>query len=153
MNAWHSRFLVILVLAIVGCSKESPTAPTFDLAGTYEGYWRDLSVIRLDGTPLEVDFTLIVNEDGTASGGSEITVTIRPQQQATISVLLDLIVLPDGSISGTGSYSCCASEFEVIADGEVVGQFDVKKKTASGLFPVSFGGTTICVDWQVSRIQ
>ncbi|MCK4821152.1 hypothetical protein KA005_35635 [bacterium] len=143
--------VIILLLIVAGCVKKAPTSPPFEYAGEWTGRWTDYVFYNTSaGKPLGSSLLLIVNEDGSAAASGSLEEKIGGVTY-TDRIRMTLLVLPDGSVTGTGEWGVNFAGYTLGGEGEVIGQLEAENETGSGVLLVVFDDTTRHFPWHVTR--
>ena len=146
----HFTILVSLMIG-VGCVRKAPTSPTFEYAGEWQGKWIDYGVYNVNtGNPASGPLSLTVEKDGTASASGTIHKDIGGISYYD-RIYMDLTVLPDGLITGTGEWGLNFTGYTLGGVGEVRGQLDADSKTGSGALLVEINDSIWHFPWEVSQ--
>lgn len=145
-----SCIIVLVTLLLSGCSKNL-TGPTFGYTGTWTGSFVDQTVLLPGYVAFKGTFTLVVEEDGTATGegfaeyapgGGVLRTHVRIEGE----------VLADGAVRGTSHYTQTITGGSPLnMSGLVVGQLDESGGRGTGVLDLGFFGTRFYIDWTVSR--
>lgn len=149
---WRRTLLILLLLPMVaGCTKSAPTSPSFQLAGTWTGYWKDYYTANIRGVPNGSSLTLNVAEDGSAwaSGRQE---TVYANGTLVDKIHMILTVYPDGSVTGRGEwYFAFPGIVSFDEEGEVIGQLDAEAGIGCGDLLIELDGILFHFPWRVER--
>lgn len=141
--------ILLLISSLAGCGKDAPTGPSYNYAGTWSGAFEDHSVILTNGKALACPFTFEVASDGTAQGSGERTLPINPVSSLTSSITMDVLVLPDGAVEGSGTWSFTMPGTNIEESGLVIGQLDIKSGFGSGVLQIEQQGLLWHFPWHV----
>jgi len=140
--------LLTTALIAASCTEEiAPTGPEVDpLVGTWQGSWTNL----MGNETSDASLIITVRTGGEATGTGEALYT--DQGEEYLEVLgFDLEILPDGSVTGWGSWWFYLSEGIAVAEGPVSGQLDSEAGTGAGTLQLDIGGTPWNLPWQVEK--
>ena len=149
LSCW---LVLVLVLVMGGCA-EKLTGPSFELAGTWSGTFIDYMVKQPGKDYFTGTITLTIEPDGLGAGTARANYT-SGNFQVNTRLTLDLIVYPDGAVTGTGDYLwSMTGYYSFRGSGEVIGQLDVRSGRGDGVLAVvlNHNQQPFHVPWTVSR--
>jgi len=144
--------LALAALLLSGCS-EKLLVPGFPFAGEWSGRIADPTIILSNNHSLKFSLLGEVSEEGSLRFDTE-RVLSYGTGNVTIRVIMELEVMPDGAVAGTGSYTMGAP-FSLVRHGEVLGQFNTEADYASGaLVLVATPSMPLTLmSWTLRRVQ
>jgi len=145
--------LILLLPAMAGCAKASPTAPGFSFNGNWTGFFKDYTSSQVTGSPFGGPLTMSVGKNGTASAAGE-----RSESTSfgtlTCKINMEFIVMPDGSLQGTGTWNNSLSGwYGYHGSGEVYGQLNSDTDKGSGDLQIELNGVLWHFPWRVEKVK
>ena len=146
------KLLVILpmLVAATGCT-ESPTSPSYPFAGRWVGNFYDHNLLFYTGSAVLGGLTIEVAKDGSATGTGRREFPLSATEKLVDQVEFTLTVMPDGAVTGTGSWTVTAPGLSVSREGIITGQFDLSTECGDGVLEWEVQGAPWHLPWHVEK--